>query len=127
MEKKKILQISILDQVKYYYKPLKKYGRNNFKKEIIERCTLNNINEREKYWIKFFNSTDRSIGYNITLGGSGCDTFSNLTENEKIIRCEKQRIKLNGKISNKKGKTLSEESKLKIKNNNAKYWLGRHH
>ena len=29
------------------------------------------LNEREAYWIKFFNSTDREIGYNIEIGGEG--------------------------------------------------------
>lgn len=51
---------------------IKKYGKNNFKKEII--CFCNNIeelNEKEKYYIKFYNSQDKNIGYNITDGGDG--------------------------------------------------------
>lgn len=51
---------------------IKKYGKENFKKEIIEKCnTIKELNEKEKYWIKFFNSTDKSIGYNIMEGGHG--------------------------------------------------------
>lgn len=63
---------------KYYYgsgvylqKAIKKYGRQNFKKEILEYCTVENINEREVYWIKKLNSINRKIGYNITNGGTG--------------------------------------------------------
>jgi len=48
-----------------------KYGRKNFKKEIIEECCdLKTLNEREIYWIAKLKSTDRSIGYNIDQGGS---------------------------------------------------------
>ena len=51
---------------------IKKYGKENFKKEIIETCTSKEIlDEREKFWIKELNSRDKSIGYNITEGGEG--------------------------------------------------------
>ena len=53
-----------------------KYGKENFKKEILEYCTKDNINEREIYWIDILKSSDKQIGYNISLGGQGgilCD------------------------------------------------------
>lgn len=37
------------------------------------------MNNREIYWIKFYNARDRNIGYNIGLGGDGGDTYSCLT------------------------------------------------
>lgn len=52
-------------------KAIKKYGRENFKKEILETCDLSNINEREKYWIAKLNARNPKIGYNITAGGDG--------------------------------------------------------
>ena len=53
-------------------KSIKKYGRENFVKEIIEICTCKQeLNEKEKYWIKFYDSTNRNIGYNISEGGDG--------------------------------------------------------
>jgi len=53
-------------------KAVKKYGKENFRKDIIEYCTsIENMNEREVYWIDCFNSTDRkNIGYNILEGGN---------------------------------------------------------
>lgn len=55
-------------------KAIKKYGRENFKKDILEECTdENHMNEREGYWIKYHNSTDRKIGYNISEGGKEGD------------------------------------------------------
>jgi len=51
---------------------IKKYKKKNFKKEILEYCNSNNqLNEREIYWIKMLNSTDKNIGYNISAGGNG--------------------------------------------------------
>ena len=51
---------------------IKKYGINNFKKEIIEECyNKDELNEKEKYWINYFNATNKNIGYNISDGGTG--------------------------------------------------------
>jgi group I intron endonuclease len=52
---------------------IKKYGKDNFKKEILEHCIdKNDMDEKEKYWISELNSRNRNIGYNITKGGDGC-------------------------------------------------------
>lgn len=48
---------------------MKKYGNSNFYIETIEECDLESIDEREKYFIKYFNSTNKSIGYNVSIGG----------------------------------------------------------
>lgn len=51
---------------------LEKYGKDNFTKEIIDTAdTIDELDEKEKYWIKELNSQDRSIGYNIRSGGQG--------------------------------------------------------
>ena len=44
-----------------------KYGKENFIIEEIEECNQELLNEREKYWIQFYNSYEN--GYNSTLGG----------------------------------------------------------
>ena len=62
-----------------------KYGLENFNKEILEVCeSVKDLNEREKYWISFYDSTNRSIGYNIALGGDGGDTLSKHPNKEEI-------------------------------------------
>lgn len=49
---------------------IKKYGKENFTVEIVEECEdLQSLNEKEKYWIEFYNARDGSIGYNISAGG----------------------------------------------------------
>jgi group I intron endonuclease len=53
-----------------FERALKKYGRKNFICEILEWCENPDIaDEKERYWVKIFNSTDREIGYNISKGG----------------------------------------------------------
>lgn len=53
----------------YLYNAMRKYGIDNFKMEIIEGPT-SDYNEREKYWISYYNSfLDKNKGYNMTPGG----------------------------------------------------------
>lgn len=47
----------------------RKYGLENFKFEIIEECLMEELNEKEQYYIKYYNSLVPN-GYNLTLGGS---------------------------------------------------------
>lgn len=47
---------------------IKKYGKNNFKFEIIENCLQKELNEKEIYWIKYYNTLVPN-GYNIRQGG----------------------------------------------------------
>lgn len=57
-----------------------KYGIENFAFIILEEVTLDNINEKEQYWIKYFKSYDENLGYNKTMGGEG----GNLTLETKL-------------------------------------------
>lgn len=67
----------------YLKRSIKKYGRNNFKKEILEYCYNDiKINNREKYWIKFYKSNNNKYGYNLTDGGDGGYT-SRFSKNRK--------------------------------------------
>ncbi len=47
---------------------IKKYGIENFEFQIIEECPSEKLDEREKYWINFYDSYNN--GYNRTIGGS---------------------------------------------------------
>ena len=48
---------------------IKKYSKENFKREILEYCNINNWQEKEKHWIKQKNTYNN--GYNLTYGGEG--------------------------------------------------------
>lgn len=55
---------------------IQKYGKENFKKEILEYCIdLKHLDEREVYWINKYNAIEK--GYNLTEGGTGGDTWKN--------------------------------------------------
>lgn len=47
-----------------------KYGKKNFKFEIVEECSENNIDNRECYWINFYKSNCPEYGFNQESGGS---------------------------------------------------------
>lgn len=53
---------------KVLYKAFRQYGIENFKFEVIELCNPENLNEREIYWIDFYDSFKN--GYNATPGGN---------------------------------------------------------
>ena len=53
----------------YFYKSVRKYGLDNFNFEVLEECTLEELNDKEIKWIQFYNSTDNSKGYNLQPGG----------------------------------------------------------
>jgi len=51
---------------------LKKYGKRNFRRWIIEEnLTKEQADIKEKYWIKKLKTTDREYGYNLSDGGEG--------------------------------------------------------
>jgi len=79
-----------------------KYGLSKFIKEIIDETNdYNELSVKEIYWINFYKSNDRSIGYNISSGGDGRDTLSNHPDLELI----REKISNNSKT---KGKTYEE-------------------
>lgn len=51
----------------HFKRAILKYGKDNFKIETIEDCDSSLLNEREKYYISYFDSYNN--GYNSTLGG----------------------------------------------------------
>lgn len=60
---------------------IKKYGIENFTREILCECSsLEELNEKEIFWIKELNAMDKNIGYNLHPGGnfgdmSKCENF----------------------------------------------------
>lgn len=81
-----------------------KYGRDKFRVELICSCsTLNELNEKEIYYIQHYNATDHTIGYNIEPGGKGCL----MTESTK----EKLRLAHLGKTATIETKQKMSESR----------------
>lgn len=66
---------------------IKKYGKDAFTFEILEECTPEQLNERESYWIKYYDTVNN--GYNCSEGGDQQSTGENngrakLTEQDII-------------------------------------------
>lgn len=70
----------------HFKRAILKYGKENFKVETIEEVDRNLLDEREIYWISYYNSN--KIGYNSTKGGYGFQKEYKTTEsqNQEIIR-----------------------------------------
>lgn len=64
----------------HFKRAILKYGKDNFKIEIIEDCDSSLLNEREKYYISYFDSYNS--GYNSTLGGN--DGYKPYKTNDEI-------------------------------------------
>ena len=50
------------------YTAMLKEGVENFSFEVIEECSVNDLNKKEKYWIDYYQSN--IYGYNMTAGGA---------------------------------------------------------
>lgn len=73
---------------------LNKYGYENFRIDLVESYQDNvNLEEMEKYWINYFNSTDPNIGYNISPGGLGGPLFSNHKQSDHCKQVNSARLK----------------------------------
>ena len=78
--------------VSYLHRAMNAEGVDNFTFEIIEEVKNEILNEREIYWINFYNSIVPN-GYNLTLGGDGTAGYSrpqSLEEREKRKQSNKQ-------------------------------------
>lgn len=100
----------------YIRKAIDKYGWDNFAHEILERgLTIDEANEREKYYIEKYQTHKIEYGYNLTLGGN------NGVQNDEIraILSEKAKAR-KGANTSMFGKHFSEEHKRKIRESNLK-------
>lgn len=65
---------------KILYQAFRKYGLENFSFEILEECTKEELDNREIYWIKYYNTFND--GYNLTMGGQGNSFTKDIPEEE---------------------------------------------
>lgn len=107
---------------------INKYGEDNFTFETIDSANnLDELNDKEIYWIDFYNSVSPN-GYNVTGGGQGNKTIGTKELGKRISEglknSEKWQKTKNSEEYNKKffgwnkGKKFSQEHKDKIWENN---------
>lgn len=68
------------------YNAIRKYGKDKFHIEELCKCKLEERDEKEKFYIKTFNSTDNKKGYNISEGGNGGESNIVRDETSEIVR-----------------------------------------
>lgn len=111
--RERMLSYKRLDCEKQYkiYNSLKKYGWVAHTFEVIEECTVEDLNKRERYWQDFYDVLNREKGLNLTLVD---------TEEEPRVLSEETREKMreSGKV-----KIFTEEHRENL----AKVWRGRKH
>lgn len=93
----------------HFHRALLFHGIENFKIEQIDSAkTKEELNEKEQYWINYYKA--KELGYNMTYGGDGGNTYVALTEVEladiKIKISEKNRGSLNGQSKQIKCKSI---------------------
>lgn len=96
------------------HKAINKHGYENFKVELVEEfSTDEECLEAERKYISQFNSIDKKIGYNISLGGDG-PSGAKHTEEAKIKMSRFRKGRFVGEANHFYGKTHSTETKKKI-------------
>lgn len=63
-----------------------KYGREHFKIELVEECPIDKLDEREIFWISYYDSYNQ--GYNLTKGGQK-STFQSVHRLEDTVDIKK--------------------------------------
>lgn len=108
-------------------KAVKKYGKENFKKEILEICKdYDSMNLAEKIWIQKYNTVEDEKFYNIATGGYNSNPCAGLSEEAEKERRKKLSeaakgeknhfygVHLNGEKSARWGTHHTEEPKKKM-------------
>lgn len=82
----------------HFARALRKYGVNNFIAEIIENVeTQEKLNEREHYWINYYNSCKEGYNETDSILKSGGNTYkSKTTEEMEDIKAKIRKTKIGG-------------------------------
>jgi len=92
------------------YDAILHYGAENFVMEVVDKADKSLIDTLEREWIEKTKAIE--IGYNLTEGGTGGDTFSNMPDELKELTRKKLSIK--AKISNLKNKDIHRKNGIEL-------------
>lgn len=94
-------------------KAFKKYGLDKFTINVLEKCEIEKLDDREQYWMDYYEVTNRDKGYNICpIAGSTRGVKKSQEERKQMSERASQRI---GDLNPFYGKKHSEETKEKIR------------
>ena len=105
----------------YFDKALSKYGLNNFSYWILDRgSTLEELNEKERYWITEYDCLWPN-GYNLTVGGDGVKGYRH-TDEYKRKMSDAMKGKVTGENNPFYGKKHTIKSLEKMSNYQSARW-----
>lgn len=108
------------DYEKPLYRAIRKYGLDNFSFQILEQCDIKDLDNREKYWIDYYKSTDVNNGYNLTKGGeTGVPIKISEEERDKII----DYLQTSDKTQEEIAKEFNVSQRLVSGINLGEYWI----
>lgn len=130
--KEHLSNVFVRDQA--IYLAMRKYGSENFYIEELEHVENSNIDERETFYIKKYNSLAPN-GYNLILTGKSFKNDNPMFHPEIAQKVSQsfigdknpaKRPEVREKIRKSRlGTKASEETKTKMSQNNGRYWLGK--
>lgn len=89
-----------LSEKSLFHDELRYYGIQNFDFEILEECNVQDLDDREMFYIKKYNTISPN-GYNLTAGGGNSPHLNSLKSFEdvdRIIKLLKEDTMTNGQI-----------------------------
>lgn len=106
---------------------ISKYGISNFSIKMIEECdSKEQLNEREKYWISYYNAVEDPMFYNLAKGGEGLRKGSKMSSNTRKKMSKSQLgHEFHGDISKhpllQRGRVISDITKKRMSENHADF------
>ena len=68
---------------------INKYGIDNFDIIILEKCNVDSLDEREQYWMDFYQTLDKNKGYNVLRAEeTPGENFSQGSKNNRAVLTE---------------------------------------
>lgn len=110
----------------YILRAIHKWGKENFTKVIIDwGYSLEDLNEKEKFWISFYDAAHSKEFYNVAEGGDGGSYWDNYSEERKAeLRAKMSKI-YHSKSDEEKAK-IRELLKKRAKRGKDNYFYGKH-
>lgn len=97
-----------------------KYGYNNFDISVLEKVDIDYLDEREQYWMDYYNSYDLFLGYNVCPVASTTRGFKHSEKSKKAmsekhkIYCQNHPEFMKGENHPNFGKSASLETRQKM-------------
>jgi len=103
----------------YLKRAIKKYGKSNFTRKILDEASSNKeLNELEEFYIKKFNAVESPNYYNIKHTSIGGDVFTCHPRKEEIRKMRVQQML--GKSNHQYGKPKTEKMLNSVKESNSR-------